>query len=62
MICINDVVERRNHSLSASRIANSDTSGRSIPSLNRFTHTMISITHVFSFLIISQRSIVFISL
>ncbi len=43
MIWINDVVLRKNHSLSASKIATNDTSGRSIPSLRRLTQTKISI-------------------
>lgn len=58
MIWIRDVVERKNHSLSASKIAINETSGRSIPSLSKLIPTRISITHVRSFLIISQRSIV----
>ncbi|OQB42497.1 MAG: hypothetical protein BWY04_00197 [candidate division CPR1 bacterium ADurb.Bin160] len=62
MIWIREVEERRNHSLSASNIARKETSGKSIHSLNKLTHTIISISQVLSFFRISQRSIVTISL
>ena len=42
IVCINDLSERRNPSLSASRIATSDTSGISSPSLRRFIPTNTS--------------------
>ncbi|MEI8253557.1 MAG: hypothetical protein WCG25_07640 [bacterium] len=43
MICISEVVERKNPSLSASNIAIKETSGKSIHSLSKFTQTIISI-------------------
>gem|GEM_PF-6431887 len=43
IICISEVVERKNPSLSASNIAIRLTSGKSIPSLSKFTQTIISI-------------------
>jgi hypothetical protein len=62
MICTREVVDLKNPSLSASNTPINVTSGRSIPSLRRFTHTIISISPVLNFLIISQRSIAAISL
>lgn len=59
---ISDVVDLKNPSLSASNIAINDTSGKSIPSLRRFIPTSISASPERSFLIISRRSNVDISL
>jgi len=42
IVCINDLSERRNPSLSASSIATKDTSGMSNPSLKRFIPTNTS--------------------
>jgi len=43
-VCVNDLSDLRKPSLSASRIATKDTSGRSKPSLNKFTPTSTSKT------------------
>ena len=42
IVCISDVSFLKNPSLSASRIATSETSGKSSPSLKRFTPTSTS--------------------
>ena len=57
IVCMRDVSERRNPSLSASNIATNDTSGRSSPSLNRFTPTTTSNFPSLRSLSISTRSI-----
>ncbi|MDF1682970.1 MAG: hypothetical protein P1U46_04650, partial [Patescibacteria group bacterium] len=62
MICIREDSLLRNHCLSASSIHILLTSGKSRPSLSRFTHTITSILPSLSSLSISSLSIVSISL
>ena len=61
IVCINDLSERRNPSLSASNIATNDTSGISNPSLKRFIPTKTSNFPIRKSLIISILSRAFIS-
>ena len=62
IVCISDVSLRRNPSLSASRIATSDTSGKSSPSRRRLMPTSTSNSPLRSERKISTRSIASISL
>ena len=54
--CINERSLRKNPSLSASRIATNETSGKSKPSLNKFTPTITSKVPIRNPLIISTLS------
>ena len=61
IVCINDLSERKNPSLSASKIATKDTSGKSNPSLNRLIPTKTSNSPNLKSRIISILSSAFVS-
>ena len=62
IVCIRDLLLLKNPSLSASKIITKDTSGKSKPSLNKFTPTNTSKIPVLNSFKISTLSIVSISL